>query len=325
MTDVRSFSRDLEFELYSAGEISMKDTATVAVEYHGGDCYSFVFNSKRIDYTYPNRSSEGYYLTLTLDTLEFAQELQNLLNRCLDPPSRPDIHVEFDDIGGQFLGPETNEEVDSVLVKIDKDRLYLIAFQDHREVGNVMVPVHKHSDDNSDPKGNNLRDIHKLLEDSIDDFKEATTSGSDTINIVEGILHRFGSIASAAQDRYNDRPGIAIEDEYDVQYLLETVLRGYFDDVRAEEYTPTHAGASSRIDFLLKKEGIGIEVKKTRPGLKEKALGDQLSIDKERYAAHPDCETLICFIYDPDSYLSNPAELMDLNQNDPFTRVKISN
>ena len=55
-----------------------------------------------------------------------------------------------------------------------------------------------------------------------------------------------------------------IKDEYDVQDLLNALLRLNFDDVRPEEYTPSYAGSSTRVDFLLKKEKIVIEVKKTR-------------------------------------------------------------
>lgn len=79
-----------------------------------------------------------------------------------------------------------------------------------------------------------------------------------------------------------------------------------FDDVRAEEWTPSYAGSASRMDFLLKQEQIVIEVKKTRKGLVAKEVGEQLMIDIERYTAHPDCQTLVCFVYDPESRVANP-------------------
>lgn len=43
-----------------------------------------------------------------------------------------------------------------------------------------------------------------------------------------------------------------LEDEYDVQDLPHALLLLYFDDVRAEEWTPSYAGKSARMDFLLK-------------------------------------------------------------------------
>jgi hypothetical protein len=61
------------------------------------------------------------------------------------------------------------------------------------------------------------------------------------------------------------------------------------------------------MDFLLKNESIAIEVKKTRKGLGQKELGDQLIVDKESYHEHPSCKNLFCFVYDPDGVLPNPS------------------
>ena len=63
------------------------------------------------------------------------------------------------------------------------------------------------------------------------------------------------------------------------------------------------------MDFLLKKERVVIEVKKTRKGLGSKEVGEQLLIDIERYKKHPNCKTLICFVYDPTGRISNPKGL----------------
>ena len=85
-----------------------------------------------------------------------------------------------------------------------------------------------------------------------------------------------------------------MKDEYDVQDLLHALLRIFFKDIRPEEWVPSYAGSSSRMDFLLHQEEIVIEVKMTRDGLKQKELVDQLLIDIARYEKHPGCKTLIC-------------------------------
>lgn len=59
-----------------------------------------------------------------------------------------------------------------------------------------------------------------------------------------------------------------------------------FDDVRPEEYTPSYAGSNSRMDFLLKKEQIVIEVKKASKHLKDKEIGKQLNDDIAKYKSH---------------------------------------
>ena len=129
------------------------------------------------------------------------------------------------------------------------------------------------------------------------------------------IFDRFFQISRQLQSRHESRPTIEINDEYDVQDLLHAILRLFFDDIRQEEWTPSYAGKSARMDFLLKKEKIVIEVKKTRQGLTDKEIGDQLIVDVERYRSHPDCEQLICFVYGPEGRIGNPKGIMkDLNE-----------
>lgn len=79
-----------------------------------------------------------------------------------------------------------------------------------------------------------------------------------------------------------------------------------------------------RVDFLLKQEKIVIEVKKTRETLKDKEIGEQLIIDIKRYSQNQYCETLICFVYDPDRAISNPNGLeKDLSGTHDELEVKV--
>jgi hypothetical protein len=94
-----------------------------------------------------------------------------------------------------------------------------------------------------------------------------------------------------------------------VQDLLHALLVLDFEDIRAEEYTPSYAGGSSRTDFLLKPESVVLEVKKSRPGMTARTVGEELLVDIARYAEHPDCSLLICFVYDPDGRIVNPRGL----------------
>jgi hypothetical protein len=124
--------------------------------------------------------------------------------------------------------------------------------------------------------------------------------------------------------RHADRQTLLVNDEYDVQDLLHAVLHIYFDDIRAEEWTPSYAGGCSRLDFLLKDEKIVIEVKKTRSTLKAKDVGEQLIVDSKRYRSHPDCKKLICFVYDPEGWIANPRGLEnDLNTKEQDFELKV--
>ncbi|MFM5274699.1 PD-(D/E)XK nuclease domain-containing protein [Aeromonas caviae] len=144
------------------------------------------------------------------------------------------------------------------------------------------------------------------------------------MKLVEQICSRFHLVSKQLKSRYNDRETLAIEDEYDTQDLLHALLHLYFDDIRSEEWTPSYAGGCSRVDFLLKQEKIVIEVKKTRKTLKAKDVGEQLIIDSKRYRAHPDCKKLLCFVYDPEGWVSNPRGLEnDLNEKTDDFEIKV--
>lgn len=123
------------------------------------------------------------------------------------------------------------------------------------------------------------------------------------------ICSRFHSIVLALRKRHDQRQPFLISDEYDVQDLVRALLSMFFTDVRAEEWTPSYAGSSKRMDFLLKPEKVVLELKMTRSGLGAKEAGEQLIIDIAHYKAHPDCQTLICFVYDPDHLIVNPDGL----------------
>lgn len=138
---------------------------------------------------------------------------------------------------------------------------------------------------------------------------KASETVFEAVEIVERIGRRFDLISRQIRRRYNNRETLTISDEYDVQNLFHAILKLFFDDIRSEEWTPSYAGSSSRMDFLLKREEIVIEIKKTRNTLKGKEISDQLIIDKERYRTHQNCKTLIAFIYDPDKHIDNPLGL----------------
>ena len=140
------------------------------------------------------------------------------------------------------------------------------------------------------------------------------------------ILNRFHRFVKQLKRRQGKStiPIIEVQNEYDVQDLLHALLKLEFDDVRAEEYTPSYAGSNSRMDFLLKKEEIVVEVKKTSKNLKDKEIGVQLNDDIAKYKTHPNCKILYCFIYDPQELISNPDGLQnDLSQEKEEFKIKV--
>lgn len=132
----------------------------------------------------------------------------------------------------------------------------------------------------------------------------------DSLDKIKVLCDKFYSVSRQLRNRHINRPTLEIEDEYDVQDLFHALLKIYFDDIRNEEWVPSFAGSSSRVDFLLKREKLVIEIKKTNINLKDKELGEQLVLDVAKYKSHPDCKTLVCFIYDPEGRIANPTGLI---------------
>ena len=175
-----------------------------------------------------------------------------------------------------------------------------------------------------------LSNAAAVLDSMIDELREFGISDDepeeapDVLNLIERLCLRFHAVARQLQQRHADRATITIEDEYDVQDLLHGILRLHFDDVRPEEWTPSYAGSSSRVDFLLKAEEIVIEVKKTRASMSRKDLGEQLIIDIARYQRHPNCKTLVCFVYDPEGRIGNPTGIeRDLEEHSGSLKVRV--
>lgn len=153
------------------------------------------------------------------------------------------------------------------------------------------------------------------------EYLEAETE--KPIEALQRVFSKFHLIVQKLRKRHGRRGTLEVKDEYDVQDLLDVLLSLYFDDIRSEEPTPGYAGKSARMDFLLKEEKIGIEVKMTREGLTDKKVGDELIIDITRYKEHPGCNTLICFIYDPGYMIKNRRALIEDLQNQSIYDLRV--
>jgi len=150
------------------------------------------------------------------------------------------------------------------------------------------------------------------------------TARQSDVNTLVLLLRRFHKIAQEFRDRRIDREPLVIRDEYDVQYLLNALLKLHFDDVRSEEFSPSNSGANTRLDFVLKEEGIVLETKMTNEKLRSKALGEELLIDIGRYKAYPNCTDLVIFIYDKGDHIVNKKGFAADLENQSSPRLKIT-
>jgi hypothetical protein len=102
---------------------------------------------------------------------------------------------------------------------------------------------------------------------------------------------------------------LSFSTEYDGQDLLHALLRPWVADIRPEEFTPSYAGSSTRMDFLLPKYRLVIELKFVRDGNHARRIGDELIVDIDHYRRHPDCNELWCVVFDHEHLLQNSEGL----------------
>ncbi|MBI6742740.1 MULTISPECIES: hypothetical protein [Pseudomonas syringae group] len=151
----------------------------------------------------------------------------------------------------------------------------------------------------------------------------APTRAETGHNIVVRALARFHRFAKDLEDRPRNADGITVQNEYDVQYLVNALLRLEFDNVKPEEYAPSMASGATRLDFLLPDHDLVLEIKMTHDSKRMKSLVNELILDIGRYRAHPGCSEIIFFVYDPRGLMKNPValqkELTEIAGNLPVT------
>ena len=122
------------------------------------------------------------------------------------------------------------------------------------------------------------------------------------------LVRLIAGVPRAMYPLTNRRKGVqalTFTNEYDVQDLLHVLLRPWVKDIRPEEYTPSYAGKSTRMDFLLPEHRTVVELKFVRDVGHGKNVGQELIVDIGHYRQHPHCDRLWCVVFDPNHYLPN--------------------
>ncbi len=127
----------------------------------------------------------------------------------------------------------------------------------------------------------------------------------DVEQLLERLIKGLPRAMHPLKYRRKGLPSLEFDNEYDVQSLFHALLRPWINDIRVEEYTPSYAGSSTRIDFLLAKYQVVVEIKIVRDAKHGKSVGDELLLDIAHYRTHPDCSQLWIVIFDPNGYIPN--------------------
>ena len=160
--------------------------------------------------------------------------------------------------------------------------------------------------------GRVLPNDKSMISSEVEQSNSKTVSVSKPSSVEDLLMILFRGLPRAMHPlthRRKDAKSLSFSSEYDVQDLLHALLRPWVADIRPEEFTPSYAGSSTRMDFLLPAHSLVIELKFVRDRNHGKKIGDELIIDIEHYRRHPDCKFLWCVIYDPERLLLNAEGL----------------
>lgn len=163
-----------------------------------------------------------------------------------------------------------------------------------------------------------LNNLIKFLEDEtlpeISDLAEEKKG--EKIDMIFTILDRFTSATKPLAERRKGKSPILIDDEYDLQDILQLILKPFFPTIRIEEVV---SGQESerflKIDILIKPLKIGIECKYIRDKTHAKKIVKEINDDIQTYHKNQDCEILIFFIYDKTFQIDNPYLLEEEYSN----------
>jgi DNA-binding response OmpR family regulator len=114
---------------------------------------------------------------------------------------------------------------------------------------------------------------------------------------------------SILAQRGHKRPPFVLSNEYDVQDLMHTILKSFYPDVVAEEYTLKRAGKTKRLDLVIRGLEAVIETKMIRDKSHASHISDELDIDIRGYVSHPHCRRLFCYVYDPKHLIKEPRQI----------------
>lgn len=128
------------------------------------------------------------------------------------------------------------------------------------------------------------------------------------VYLLEEFLRRLPRVIRQLRCRHGDRPPFLVQDEYDLEDLLRSLVVLHFEDFRLETRTPSYA-AATRQDLLLGPDHLAMTVKTVAPGVDVAALSRQWSEDISYYQRQRPSRTLVWFVYDPGQKLYDPERL----------------
>ena len=126
---------------------------------------------------------------------------------------------------------------------------------------------------------------------------------------VAAALGEFNECVRYLNTRRSTGAVLALDSEAAVQDALYLMLRPWVPDLVPENPTEKSGNRFSVRDFMSRALRLVIEAKFVRDKQHGKAISKELHDDLEVYRHNQFCDTLIFFVYDPDSCIPDEREL----------------
>lgn len=166
-----------------------------------------------------------------------------------------------------------------------------------------------------------LTDLNAVIEQQEIELQHAGVTkmtASAEIELVLQLCQRLDKSIKVLGQRHAGRPAFEINDEYDVQDLLQAILRAYFKYSTTEEPISKLAGLSTRADFAIEELGLIIEAKIAHGPGDQGRIVKEFAEDVQGYSKWSHLKHLIYLVYNADD-LKDPEAL------DQLTGAKMSN
>lgn len=142
------------------------------------------------------------------------------------------------------------------------------------------------------------------------DGSSPASANAEAFHIMAHLAHiadRFEQVLLRLKKRRKSRAALVMVDEYDVQYLFQSLLALEINDIRPEEFGGSVAGSAGRVDTYLPDYRCCVEFKMTRAGLDNATLRKQIADDFVLYGADDRYDFLFVFVHDPQKLIYNPV------------------
>lgn len=145
---------------------------------------------------------------------------------------------------------------------------------------------------------------------SLSSSQSARTRATDlAVTDVLAALDEFPECVRYLNTRRSSGAVLSLDSEADVQDALYLILRPWVRDLVPETPTDKTGNRFTIRDFLSRSLRCVIEAKYVRNADHGKGISKEMHDDIEVYRHNPICDTIVFFIYDPDSLIPDQREL----------------